>query len=205
MQAVFSRIYQGNAWGSAESRSGPGSTLARTAFIRQRLPELVRDLGVTNLLDAPCGDFAWMSEVALPVERYVGVDVVAELIALLRRTHGSARRDFLVRDITADRLPRADLIFCRDCLVHFSFADIFRTLAAFRRSQSRYLLTTTFPGRTHNDNIATGAWRPINLECPPFCFPPPLTVVLDGCPLPDYADKSLALWRLKDCPAGRGN
>ena len=33
MEDIFLAIYQGNLWGSQESRSGPGSTLARAADV----------------------------------------------------------------------------------------------------------------------------------------------------------------------------
>lgn len=64
--ATFTSIYRNNGWGSLESRSGAGSTLASTANIRRELPGLVERLNIRTLLDAPCGDFNWMKEVALP-------------------------------------------------------------------------------------------------------------------------------------------
>jgi hypothetical protein len=54
--AIFDHFYRTNAWGTAESVSGPGSTLAYTTHLRTALPRLVHDLGVHTLLDAPCGD-----------------------------------------------------------------------------------------------------------------------------------------------------
>jgi hypothetical protein len=33
----------------------------------------------------------------------------------------------MVADLTAGPLPAADAIFCRDCLVHFSFENIARS------------------------------------------------------------------------------
>ena len=78
---VFSRIYEKNLWGDSESRSGRGSTLGRTAVIRDALPALLEGVGARSMLDAACGDFNWMARVDLRGVRYVGVDVVPELIA----------------------------------------------------------------------------------------------------------------------------
>jgi SAM-dependent methyltransferase len=200
LRRVFTDIYLRNGWQNAESRSGPGSTVARTAGLRPQLAELVRRLGVRTFLDAPCGDFNWMKEVALPVRRYVGVDVVAELIEQARRAHAAPGREFLCLDITTDPLPRADLIFCRDALVHLPFADVFRAFARFRQSRSRYLLTTTFTGRPANEDVSPGGWRPLNLRKAPFHLPAPLATLSDGCPLPEYADKALGLWRVDQLP-----
>src|SRR5262249_9717304 len=108
--------------------------------------------------------------------------------------------EFRVADVTAGPLPRADLIFCRDCLVHLPFADVINAVAAFKKSASRYVLTTTFTAREANDDVAPGGWRPLNLERPPFAFPRPLRVITDACPVPGYADKSLGLWEVRQLP-----
>jgi SAM-dependent methyltransferase len=195
---VFTDIFRRNAWGSAESVSGPGSTRARGASISADIIDLLRRIGARSLLDAPCGDFNWIGGVADSVERYAGVDIVAELIADHRRRHGDARRTFLCADFTRDALPAADVIFCRDALVHFSYADIRAALRNFRRSGSRYLLTTTFIAHGLNRNIRTGGWRMLNLEHAPFGFPAPMALIDERRPLADGSDsgKRLALWEL---------
>ena len=100
-------------------------------------------------------------------------------------------------DLTRDALPPADLLLCRDCLVHLSYADIRRALANVARSGIPYVLTTTFPGAKANEDIVTGDWRVINLEAAPFGFPPPLHLLNEGCTEAGglFADKSLGLWR----------
>jgi hypothetical protein len=97
-------------------------------------------------------------------------------------------------------LPRSDVILCRDCLVHLSYDDVHRTLGNFKCSATTYLLTTTFTSLAANSDIVTGQWRPLNLQLPPFSFPSPLKIIVEGCTEAGgrYADKSLALWRLSD-------
>ena len=203
MRDRFVRIYRDNAWGDSESVSGPGSAIQPTSLFRDQIPLLLRDVGARSLLDAPCGDFNWMRMLDLGATRYVGVDVVPELIAANQARYGDRRRRFLCLDITRDRLPRVDVIFCRDCLVHLSFADIAAALRNFKRSGSTFLIATTFVERNRNDEIATGGWRPLNLERPPFVFPPPLRLIDEGCTEGGgrYRDKHLGLWRLKDLAA----
>jgi SAM-dependent methyltransferase len=202
MEDIFSAIYQGNLWGSPESRSGPGSTLARAADFVPDLVTLLRGLDTRVLLDAPCGDFNWAGLLADNVDRYIGVDVVGEIIARNRILAGSSTRTFVHGDLTRDPMPAADVILCRDCLVHFSFADIWRAVHNLRQSGGRYLLTTTFLEHDNAD-IATGGWRPLNLERPPFCFPPPLAMVDERCLHTGgtMRDKRLALWELASLPA----
>jgi hypothetical protein len=98
------------------------------------------------------------------------------------------------------QLPSVDLIFCRDCLVRLSFANIRSAIANIKASGLTYLLTTTYPGRQNSD-IATGEWRPINLQAKPFGFPPPLVLINEQCVVtPGYRDKSMGLWRIADLP-----
>jgi glycosyltransferase involved in cell wall biosynthesis len=200
---VFGGIYRRNAWGETESVSGRGSTRARGADFIADLIALLRRLETRMLLDAPCGDFNWIAEAADCVERYVGIDVVPELIEHNRRRYLTGRRSFTLADISRDHLPAADVIFCRDCLVHFSNEDVWATLANFRRSGSRYLLTTTFVERDANGSIRTGAWQPLNLQAAPFYFPSPLELIDERCTHSGgiYRDKRLALWEVASLPS----
>jgi SAM-dependent methyltransferase len=195
---IFSRIYDSNYWGNADSRSGSGSDLQQTAAIRAALPPLLRELGVRRMLDVPCGDFHWMSQCALELDQYIGADIVPELVAALGERFGDERCEFRPLDLTRDPLPQVDLVFSRDCLVHLSFADVERALANLKRSGSTWLLTTTFPDRRENIDIPTGHWRPLNLELAPFDFPPPERLINEGCTeyFNQFADKSLGLWRI---------
>ena len=161
----FRRIHDTNLWGAPESASGLGSELDATAVLRVELPRLFEKLGVTSLLDAPCGDAGWISRTDLGV-RYVGVDIVPSLIKSLqaRAAAGDIKGEFHLADITADTLPRCDAILCRDCLVHLSFANIERAVANFRASGASWLIATTFPEWLSNADCEDGDWRALNLS-----------------------------------------
>jgi hypothetical protein len=196
---VFDHIARDNRWQDSESLSGGGSNLRQTERIRHEIPGLLSRIGTESVLDAPCGDFHWMRLVDLGGIHYIGADIVAPLIVRCREKYGSEKRQFLVRNIVTDPLPRADIIFNRDCLVHLSYEHVFATLRNFCASGSKYLLTTTYTSRKVNWNIVTGNWRPVNLEISPFNFPSPLEVIVEASSEHDgdFADKSLALWRLE--------
>lgn len=197
---VFSDIHRSRAWGDGESVSGPGSAIIRTSAFSNQIPRLLEELGVRSMLDAGCGDFNWLKEVNLDLDSYIGVDIVETIVLGIRSRLENGRRHFLNLDITRDTLPQVDLILCRDCLVHLSFSQIFAALRNFKRSNSRYLLATTFTRFVDNADIAVGEWRPINLQEPPFSFPKPLSLIDEKCNESggDYSDKHLGLWELKD-------
>ena len=202
LEARFRYIFENNLWGSQESRSGVGSTLAETAVLRRQIVELLVSLQANTLLDVPCGDFHWLSEVDLPVA-YTGADIVAAIVETNRQRYASPQRSFLHLDLTRTNpphpLPGADVVLCRDCLVHLSYANIHKALANVRASGSRYLLMTHFPEVESNRDIADGDWRPLNFQLAPFHLPPPLQRIVENCAEADgaYSDKSLGLWALE--------
>jgi hypothetical protein len=199
----FQRIHETNLWGADTSVSGVGSELDATAAIRERLPGLLKELGVRSLLDAPCGDHRWMASLELDLDRYVGMDIVPSIIeALQQRYRDDGHRSFLISDITCDPLPHCDLILSRDCLVHFSFKTLKRAMRNLKASGATWLLTTTFPELERNEDIEDADWRPLNFERAPLNWPAPMDVINERCTEAGgaYADKSLALWRLSDLP-----
>jgi len=198
-ESVFTDIYKKNAWGDAESLSGPGSNLAQSKIIRAELPGLMREFGARSVMDIPCGDYYWMREIQLDVDRYVGADVVGELVEQNRNNYGNSKTEFVCLDITRDKLPQVDMIICRDLLVHFNYRHIFSSIKNIKKSESKYLLTTTFVGFDKNEDILTGEWRPINLLKAPFNFPDPIKII-DEKYTAGSSRKCLGLWRIADLP-----
>ena len=201
-EIAFNRIYRTNAWGDEETHSGAGSNTLNTVVIRQKLPPLLKELGVRTILDIPCGDFFWMKDLRLDVEEYIGADIVKDLITTNRKKFEIPGRTFVVLDLLSDILPMVDLILCRDCLPHFSNDDIKRAFNCMKRSNSRYVLTSTYTSRNENPHIVTGGFRPLNLRIAPFNFPEPIVIFNEHCVYGNglYLDKSLGLWEIKNLP-----
>jgi len=164
---IFTGIYRTNAWGDPETRSGPGSTVSCTSLLRPQIQALLRDWAIRSILDLPCGDFNWMRLVDLSSIYYTGADTVPEPIHRNTLLYARPGRRFIPLDMLRDPLPTADLILCRDGLVHFSFSGIALALQAMKRSRSAYLLVTSFTAHASNENIPMGHWRPLNLDLPP--------------------------------------
>jgi hypothetical protein len=198
---IFSEIFRNKRWGGS-SYSGMGSDLRQTESVRRHLIPLLEEYGLDTILDLPCGDFYWMKMVDLGKRRYLGGDLVEELIRANQYHYGSENRRFVVLDLQQDQLPDADLILCRDCLIHLSNGDIFKSLKNIQKSQISYLLTTSYPLLKRNTDILTGDFRAINLLIPPFNFPPPLAVIPED-PFLEQKDnpnfiRELCLWRVAD-------
>ena len=202
LQARFERIYHTNLWSDPETRSGTGSSLDSTRVLREKLPNALRELGTRVLLDAPCGDFAWMDHVDLSGIEYIGADIVRSIVQSNRQDYAREGREFIELDLTSDQLPDADVLLCRDCLVHLSYANIARVLENVCRSNIRFILMTAFPGRGDNKDVDDGDWRPLDFEAAPFLFPKPLLTIVEECDEEggSYADKSLCAWAVSDIP-----
>ena len=187
-------------YGEYESISGPGSSMQQTHMIRAMIPEIIKKYTITSIFDLPCGDFNWMKHVDVGDCTYIGADVVKDLVLKNNSKYANTKRAFMHLDVTRDQLPLADLIICRDLLVHLSNEDIIITLRNFKKSGAKYLLTTTFKSRAGNNDITSGDWRPLNLQVAPFRLPSPLEVINERCTEQNgiYSDKSMALWRLDD-------
>lgn len=152
------------------------------------------------MLDAGCGDFHWFRTLEIPLDRYVGVEVVEELAAANQERYGTDQRRFVSLDVTRDDLPRVDLILCRDCLVHLKNRHVRAALQNFRRSGSSYLLATTFTGGHPNEDAPLGGWAPSEPRTSSVQPGPPLRLISEAESVEDarYLDKSLGLWALRD-------
>ncbi|MBI2429668.1 MAG: class I SAM-dependent methyltransferase [Ignavibacteriales bacterium] len=194
---VFTDIHDENYWSEHRTVSGPGSTIDATESLRRELPKLLKEYNIRSILDIPCGDFAWMKEVDLAAIGYIGADIVEKIVRQNAEQYEREGRRFLELNIISDPLPQSDLVMVRDCFVHFSYKDIRRSLKNIIASNSLWLFTTTFT-ESENSDILTGFWRPIDLMKPPFNFPLPLIIVKENITDPQYADKSMALWKIDD-------
>ena len=197
-EKIFTDIYDENKWGDEESCSGPGSSLAQTEIIRNKLPELLKEYNILSILDIPCGDFNWMKEVNLDSISYIGADIVEKIILAHNKKYSKENRKFIKIDILKDELPRTDLIFCRDLFIHLSNKDILKAIENIKKSRSKYLLVNSYTMTTKNRDIPTGRGHPINLSIPPFSFPCPLKILDEEQSGEPDKNKKLLLFEIND-------
>lgn len=170
---VFEHIFETRYWGDRESVSGCGSSLEQTKNIRRELPIIFDKFGIRSMLDAPCGDLYWMSDVLDQSDiRYVGGDIVPKLVELASQRMDRPNTTFQVFDITTDTLPDVDLWLCRDVLFHLSNDKIHSALKNLADSNVKYLLVTSHTDPSIvNRNMVTGDFRQLDLLKEPFQLP----------------------------------
>lgn len=206
-RTMFKDIYDQNRWNNIESRSGDGSTHSYTQGLVQKIPELINHLSISTFIDCPCGDFNWMKNVSIPQScQYIGIDIVEEMIAN-NAPFVDENHSFMVADMVSDNLPDADLIFIRDCFIHFDNALIIETMRNISRSNIRYIAVTNdlrearFPGKNIElDRAKDGVnyeFRPNCFTLPPYSLPAPIYNFDDGDSWhPWNGHKAISVWEM---------
>lgn len=185
--------------GLPETGCGLGSTVASTSNVRAWLPMLFRELDVTTLLDAPCGDFNWMARTNLSGIDYIGCDYdPAHCLETLERNsdypqYSPRSKTVMELDICQERLPDcADMILCRDFLQHLPDALVSMAVMNFLVSDIPWLLATSHTNVVNEDISEQGMFRPLNLTKPPFSLPNPHKWITDG------EGRILGLWHNRE-------
>lgn len=225
-EEAFNTIYKEDSW---EGGSGPGSRVESTKAVRQILASVLGHIaeqkmadgekGDITMLDAPCGDMAWMPlawKESEPLRMgtalsYHGADVSTVVLEKDRVAFesgemfkfggikdGDVKANFSQMDLATDKVGAYDLIFMKDVLGHLHEQDIHKVLKNIKASGSRYLLTTTDP-EVENKEITPDMFymgRPVNLRSAPYNMDGLMCVDLQD------TDASVALMALFDLNEG---
>lgn len=192
----FRKIYKMGVWLHEDnqiSKSGLGSESISTVNLINLLPKVLHKLNCQLILDIGCGDWNWMSKVNLPC-KYIGIDIVPEVIKENKEQFENNKEvAFLLANAIEDKLPKADVVLCREVLFHLSFEDGLSTIANIKKD-SKWLIATTTPSLWFNSNIITGDFRNINLQRPPYNLPEPYEINDDGL----TKGRILGIWRFSE-------
>jgi SAM-dependent methyltransferase len=178
---VMDQIYEKKLWGrnQADFYSGEGSHLPEivnpyvesvTAFLTSFKTRLtVCDLG--------CGDFNVGKQLFPFTQKYVAVDIVADLIEYNQKIFKAENLEFLCLDIAMADIPIADCVLLRHVLQHLSNAEVQRIVD--KLAQYKYvILTEHLPLRDFVPNVDILSGQGIRLKKqsgisltdPPFNF-----------------------------------
>jgi hypothetical protein len=135
---VFQDVYRHHLWGREDTStfySGVGSRGEGSRIYVEQMSELLRlhqlelDRPLT-IVDLGCGDFEVGRALLdrLPNARYIGCDIVPELVRHNEQKFANERIAFRQVDIVADPLPPGDVCLVRQVLQHLSNAEIKRFL-----------------------------------------------------------------------------
>jgi SAM-dependent methyltransferase len=166
---VFRQIYATDHW---KGGSGEGSVASATVGYRRVVETLLASRSIRSVVDVGCGDWQISRTLDWTGVRYTGLDIVPDLIDGLRRDFGSLNVRFIAADARTARLPKADLLICKDVLQHWPNHSITEFLGRNLR-RYRFALITNDIASVHphpgvNADIPLGHWRPLDLQAAPF-------------------------------------
>jgi len=178
---TFSRIYKTKTWGDGGGPfySGAGSHGPASEHYCASVIRFIREHQVRSLVDLGCGDFSVGSRIVEATGvRYIGIDVVPELIEHLKNTVDNPLVGFLQADITCDPLPPADLCLIRQVLQHLSNQEIAKVLANLG-GFANVLISEGVPDRPktvnrdkqHGPDVRGLYGSGVFVEEPPFSMP----------------------------------
>jgi hypothetical protein len=141
---IFSEIYKNNVWGQSKNGnfySGSGSDDEYSDPYVELIVKFVKENEVDSLVDLGCGDFRIGRKLSGRTEvRYMGVDVVPDLIRHHKEYYQTETVSFANLNIVKDRLPNGQLCLIRQVLQHLSNNNILKILEKCKKYQ--YLIIT---------------------------------------------------------------
>ncbi|MGB7395542.1 MAG: class I SAM-dependent methyltransferase [Pricia sp.] len=127
-EEVMGFIYKSKVWGGEEQDyySGEGSHLSKIVdpYIKKILQFLLRFDSKLTVCDLGCGDFNVGSRLVDASSKYIGVDIVPELITRNQERFTDPKLEFRCLNIVTEDLPEGDCILVRQVLQHLSNDEI---------------------------------------------------------------------------------
>ena len=134
---TFKNIYSDKRWGGTEDEkfnSGAGSEDSISIRFIEFANKYITENNIKSIVDLGCGDFRVGSKIISPeIEKYIGIDVVDELIIHHQKTYGSDVVSFQCLNIINDELPDAELCMIRQVLQHLSNQQVAEILIKLRK------------------------------------------------------------------------
>lgn len=186
---VFNSIYKSNYWNKSkkfdsknQSLSGPGSipNSIQTNHLISELKHFFNRNNVKKILDAPCGDCAWIKEIFNNNFEYTGIDIVEDLIEKNKNNFNNKNVKFYCKDLTEFKeFNLYDFVLLRDFFIHLPINSIKKILINLKHSKCKYFAFNNYESVEINKEISTGQHRKINILKEPFNFEEPNFKILE--------------------------
>jgi hypothetical protein len=157
---TFQAIYRDRLWAAEDEGpyfSGVGSRGNLADAYVEAIAPLLRlvdqTIGPPVVVDLGCGDFGIGKKLTQTINeiRYIGCDIVPELIAYNQYNFGLQNVEFKTIDIVSDNLPDGDVCLIRQVFQHLSNREI----------------SAVLPKLSKYKNVYVSEAQPINREGPP--------------------------------------
>jgi SAM-dependent methyltransferase len=187
--AIFSRVYRNRMWGVGQNNtlySGDGNTPERISHYINGVRGFLSRYPDSTVVDLGCGDFLAASQICDLVTKYIGCDVVDEVIKQNRQRYTFRNVTFHTLDAGKQELPDGDIVIIKQVLQHLSNQQISLILDHIRKFPIWIICEHIPVGKfTPNEDMKTGedirsslCKSGVVLTEPPFSITPSKTEIL---------------------------
>ena len=178
-EKIFKYIFLSGYWldynlEENQSRSGNGSNLDQSVFLKKELKIFFKEKKIKKILDIGCGDFKWMSSLLeeIDFDYYLGIDIVDSLIEENIQNYQNNKVKFIKKDIVKDDinfLEKYDFVLIRHVFIHLKNSNIKKVLDKIKKIDFKYVCITSDPKVKINKDLKTeGRYRDVNMTIYPF-------------------------------------
>lgn len=153
-EEIFDDIYKNKVWGSGDREyySGGGSDSVNIQPYCQMVKEIIQKYGLSRIVDLGCGDFSVGREILSHNVKYIGIDIVEDLVNYNQKKFGSETIKFTKLNVITEDLPDADLCTVRQVLQHLSNSQITTILEKLKK-YPYVLITEHYPAQKVNSRF----------------------------------------------------
>ena len=166
MEETFTKIYEKCFWGGSSSNkkwnSGSGSSDNYKEWYSNTVMNVIIDNNVENVCSIGCGDWNLDSSIDWDEHKikYLGIDIVQELIEDLSEKYSSEYKEFIKLDVTTDEIPKTDLFIVKDVMQHWKCKHIYNFLnKAVHHSKFILLINCGTKAHDFSELGANGGFR----------------------------------------------
>ena len=180
---VFDKIYEHSYWGKG---SGGGSSPEATEPYKIFLEDFIRHNKIQSIVDLGCGDWQFSKFLDFGDATYIGIDASKRVITDNQRLFSRPGVSFANLPKDCNKLPAAELLVCKDVLMHLSTKEV-QDILAILPNYKYALITNDVPcvsafgqiilwlrrpfSPVVNREIKTGDYRPLDPTQQPFNLP----------------------------------
>lgn len=171
------------------------NSIQKSQKLLTQLPALLKQLGITSIVDCGCGDF-WLNKTDLSGIQYTGLDIVKPLIEENQKLYTTDTIRFAVANVCMDPPFDADLWIARDVLCLWTIQDCVSFFEKFLESSAKYIALTSIEVQENPQEDVLGIWKRQNVRIEPFNLPTPLFTLDDG--MQWFCSKKLLIYTRDD-------
>jgi len=123
---IFDNIYENSYWGNG---SGGGSSPEATQPYKVFLEDFIRHSKIQSIVDLGCGDWQFSKFLDFGSATYVGTDASKNVIINNQQLFARSGVSFVDLPKDYNELPSADLLVCKDVLMHLNTKEVQDILA----------------------------------------------------------------------------